>query len=413
MALIEKGPGFAGSLRDFPSHFGVKPLSAAVVAAIFGCSGPALVVIGAAEAGGLTQGQTVAWLFGIYFFGGIISLIMALYYKMPVVGAYSIPGAALIAGSMANFSFDQMVGSFIMAGVLVLLLGLSGLVGRVMRWLPVPIVMAMIAGAMIRFGIGTVDAATKLPVIVGAAIAAYFLSMRFVRAVPPVLSALVVGLAITWATGSFAAGNAALGFVTPEFTAPAFSIGAFLAIALPLAVLVIGAENAQATGVLMAEGYNPPVNAMTIISGIGGVVAGLVGAHNANIAGPMTAICSSEQAGEDKAGRYTAAVTNGILFGSFGLFAAIAVPLILRLPSPLIMAVAGLAMIGVLISSLQEAFGATRGYQIGAFTALVVAMSNVSLLNISAPFWALLAGVVVSLIADEEVPPRKSGAQTT
>lgn len=410
MALIEKGPGFASGLRDLRTWFGVKPLSAGVVAAIFGCSGPALVVIGAAESGSLSQGQTVAWLFGIYFFGGLISLIMALYYKMPVVGAYSIPGAAMLAGAMGSFPFDEIVGSFIMAGVLVLVLGLTGLVGRIMRWLPMPIVMAMIAGAMIRFGTGTVEATLKMPLIVGGAIAAFFLSMRFVKAVPPVLSALVTGLLITWLTGGFVASELNHGFIAPELTAPSFTLGALLAVALPLAVLVLGAENAQATGVLMAEGYKPPVNAMTIISGIGGIAAGLVGAHNANIAGPMTAICSSEQAGEDKAGRYVAAVTNGVLFGSFGLFAAVAVPLVLRLPSPLIMAVAGLAMIGVLVTSLQEAFGAARGHQIGAFTALVVAMSNVNLLGISSPFWALVAGVVVTLVADRNGKPAPQAA---
>lgn len=410
MALIEKGPGFASGLRDLRKWFGVKPLSAGVVAAIFGCSGPALVVIGAAESGSLSQGQTVAWLFGIYFFGGLISLIMALYYKMPVVGAYSIPGAAMLAGAMGSFPFDEIVGSFIMAGVLVLVLGLTGLVGRIMRWLPMPIVMAMIAGAMIRFGTGTVEATLKMPLIVGGAIAAFFLSMRFVKAVPPVLSALVTGLLITWLTGGFVAPELNQGFIAPELTAPSFTLGALLAVALPLAVLVLGAENAQATGVLMAEGYEPPVNAMTIISGIGGIAAGLVGAHNANIAGPMTAICSSEQAGEDKEGRYVAAVINGVLFGSFGLFAAVAVPLVLRLPSPLIMAVAGLAMIGVLVTSLQEAFGAARGHQIGAFTALVVAMSNVNLLGISSPFWALVAGVVVTLVADRNGKPAPQAA---
>lgn len=58
------------------------------MAAIFGCSGPALIVIGAAEAGGLTGSQTVSWLFAIYFLGGLISLVLAPFYMQPVVGAY-------------------------------------------------------------------------------------------------------------------------------------------------------------------------------------------------------------------------------------------------------------------------------------------------------------------------------------
>jgi benzoate membrane transport protein len=138
---------------------------------------------------------------------------------------------------------------------------------------------------------------------------------------------------------------------------------------------------------------------MTPISGIGGTLAPLFGGHNANIAGPMTAICSSEQAGEDKDGRYVATVVNGILFALFGVFAGVAVALVSALPPTLIAAVAGLAMIGVLISAFRGAFGVT-GFQTGAFTALVIAMSGVTILNISAPFWALLGGVLVSLVVE-------------
>lgn len=409
---IEPGPGIAAGLRDLPRSINVKTASAGLVAAIFGCSGPALIVIGAAGAGNLTNSQTVAWLLAIYGLGGLISLVMALHYKMPVTGAYSIPGAALVAGSLTVFSFDQAVGAFIMAGIVVFVLGITGLIGRVMRWLPMPIVMAMIAGALIRFGTGAVTAIGTLPIVVGATVLAFFLSMRLIRVVPPVLSALVVGLIAVWATGSIGTADAGISFVMPEFTAPRFTLDAFLAIALPLAILVVGAENAQAIGVLQVEGYGPPINAMTVISGIGGVLAGFLGGHNANIAGPMTAICSSDQAGEDKQGRYAATVINGILFAGFGIFAGLLVPLILRLPAPLIGAVAGLAMINVLLMAFQSAFTKDAGYQIGAFAALVVAMSNISILGISAPFWALVTGAAISMLVErppgvrEPVTPR-------
>ncbi|QKV17047.1 benzoate/H(+) symporter BenE family transporter [Oricola thermophila] len=401
-SIIEPGPGVAAGLRDLFKYLNLKTASAGLVAAIFGCSGPALIVMGGANKAGLSNGQTVAWLFAIYFLGGLISIFLALRYKQPVTGAYSIPGAALVAGSLATFSFDQAVGAFIMAGVIVFLLGISGLIGRVMRWLPMPIVMAMIAGALIRFATGAVSALGTAPVIAGATIVAFFFSMRFVKAIPPVLAAFVVGLIVAFATGSVGGGSAEISFVMPEFTTPSFTIDAFLAISVPLALLVIGAENAQATGVLMAEGYRPPINMMTIISGIGGIAAGFLGGHNANIAGPMTAICSSEQAGEDKEGRYAATVVNGILFGAFGLVAGAAVPVVMSLPRALIGTVAGLAMIGVLLAAFQNAFGKSLGNQTGAFVALAVAMSNISLFGISAPFWALVAGVFASFLVDAE-----------
>ena len=387
-------------LREFRRALTLKATSAGVVAAIFGCSGPALIVISAAEAGNLTSGQTVAWLLAIYLLGGLISLIMALGYRQPITGAYSIPGAAIMTGALGSIGFDAAVGAFVMSGAIVLLLGLSGLVGRVMRWLPMPIVMAMIAGALIRFGIGAVDAVGTAPLVAGSAAVVYFLTQRFVPAVPPVLAALVVGLGAAVLTGAVQSAEVGLAFETPELTRPSFTLEAFLAISIPLAVLVIGAENAQATGVLMAERYRPPVNAMTVVSGIGGMLAGVMGGHNANIAGPMTAICSSDEAGEDRDGRYAATVVNGLLFGGFGLVAGAAVPLVLALPKALIGCIAGLAMISVLLGAFQQAFAKHRAHQTGAFVALVVAMSSFSLLGISSPFWALVFGVLVSLLLD-------------
>lgn len=400
-SLIEPGSGFKSGLRDLRHHFGVAPVSAGLVAAIFGCTGPALIIINGASEAGLSAELTTSWIFGIYVFGGLISLILGLYYKMPITGAWSIPGAVLVVGALADFEFSEMVGAFLVAGVLVLALGLSGLIRRVAAWLPVPIVMAMIAGALIRFGTGVVDAGVSTPVIVIAAVVGYLLLTRFVKSVPGVVGALVLGIVAALATGAFGSTDADFALSAPQFVTPAFNINAMLAVAIPLAVLVIGAENAQATGVLMAEKYRPPVNSMTLISGAGGILASLFGGHNANIAGPMTAICSSEQAGENKDGRYVATVVNGILFALFGVFAGVAVALVSTLPPTLIAAVAGLAMIGVLISAFRGAFGVT-GFQTGAFAALVIAMSGVTIFNISAPFWALLGGVLVSLAVESK-----------
>lgn len=149
----------------------------------------------------------------------------------------------------------------------------------------------------------------------------------------------------------------------------------------------------------MAEGYKAPINSMTIWSGIGGIVTSLFGGHNANIAGPMTAICSSRESGENKEGRYASVIVNAVIFGGFGLIAGLAVPFVTALPGALISTVAGLAMIGVLVSSLQASFS-ERKFQIGAFFSLVIAMSGVSFFSISSPFWALIGGVIVSLIIE-------------
>lgn len=397
--IWEKGPGFGEGLRDLWDKLNANTITTGIVATIFGCSGPALIVMNAAQNGKLTDIQTISWLFSVYFFGGLISIILGLYYKMPINGAWSIPGAVMLASALPLFPFNEAVGAYLIAGILVLLLGVSGLIGKAMRWIPLPIVMAMIAGAMIRFGTGIVTSIQQAPVIAGAALIGYIFGQRLTKKVSPILWSLIIGVIVALLVGGFKFTDVKITWALPQFFTPSFSAGAFFAIAIPLAVLVIGAENAQAYGVLTAQGYKAPINAMTVISGLGGIITSFFGGHNANIAGPMTAICSSEEAGPDKSGRYAATIVNGLTFGAFGLFASVAVPFVKALPPQLVSLLAGLAMIGVLLSAFELAFSG-RQFRYGAFFALVIAMSGITILKISSPFWSLVGGVVISLLVE-------------
>ncbi|MCM3397757.1 benzoate/H(+) symporter BenE family transporter [Oceanobacillus profundus] len=388
------------SVSNIQKYLNERTISTGVLAAIFGCTGPALIIIGGARDAGLTTEQMFSWLFAVYFFGSLIGIYMALKYKQPIVGAYSIPGAVLVAAGLQSYSLNEISGAYLAAGIIVLILGLSGLIGKIMNWIPVPIVMAMIVGAMIKFGTDMIVSIQGAPLIVGGAIVSYLLSSRLIPKLPPILIAFIVGCILASFTGHFQMGEMQTGLSLPQILMPVFNIEAIIAVGIPLALLVIGAENAQSIGVLMAEGYKPPINAMTIISGIGGIVTSFFGGHNANIAGPMTAICASEESG-DKEGRYASVIVNGILFGGFGLVAGVAVSFVLALPSVLVATVAGLAMVGVLVSSLQTAFTG-KNFQIGAFFSLIIAMSGISFFGVSSPFWALIGGVLVSLILESK-----------
>jgi len=385
--------------KGFTKHLNINTVSAGTLAAIFGCTGPALIIIGGAADGGLTHEQTISWLFAVYFFGGLLGIYLALKYRQPIAGAYSIPGAVLVAGALSQFSLNEIAGAYFVAGVIVLLLGITRTIGKIMNWIPVPIVMGMIVGAMIRFGTGMITSIEKAPLIAGVAVLVYLLSVRFIKVIPPILTSFIVSVILVVIMNEFQIQDQQSSFILPQILIPSFSLEAIVSVSIPLAFLVIGAENAQATGVLMAQGYKPPVNVMTIISGIGGMVTSFFGGHNANIAGPMTAICASEEAGKNKEGRYASVVVNGILFSLFGLLAGIVVPFVTALPSVLVGTIAGLAMISVLVNSLQSAFSESK-FQVGAFFALIIGMSDISFFNISSPFWALVGGVLVSLLIE-------------
>ena len=359
-----------------------------------------MIIIGGATSGGLTYAETISWIFAVYFFSGLLGIFLSLKYRQPIAGAHSIAGAVLVAGSLTHFSFNEAIGAYLVAHILVIILGVSGLIDKVMKWIPVPIVMGMIVGVMIRFATEMITSITISPLLAGSAILVFLLSSRFLKKVPPVLSALVVAVLLAVFTNEFQIQNVQDAFIIPQLIMPAFSLDAIVSIGIPLALLIICTENAQATGVLMAQGYKPPNSAMAIYGSIVGLIGSFFGAHAINIAGPMTAICSAKEVGK-KESRYAAAVVCGVLFSTFGLFAAVVVPFVIAMPGVIVSVIAGLAMLGVLINSLKTAFSDSK-FQMGAFFALIIGMSGVNFFNISAPLWAIVGSLFVSLLVEKE-----------
>ena len=388
------------NFKDLRQNLNVNTVSAGLVAAIFGCTGPALIIIGGATSGGLTYAETISWIFAVYFFSGLLGIFLSLKYRQPISGAHSIAGAVLVAGALTHFSLNEAIGAYIVAHILVIILGASGLIDKVMKWIPVPIVMGMIVGVMIRFATEMITSITISPLLAGSAILVFLLSSRFLKKVPPVLSALVVAVLLAVFTNEFQIQNVQDSFVIPQLIMPAFSLDAIISIGIPLALLIICTENAQATGVLMAQGYKPPNSAMAVYGSIVGLIGSLFGAHAINIAGPMTAICSAKEVGK-KESRYAASVACGVFFSTFGLFAAMVVPLVIAMPVVIVSVIAGLAMLGVLINSLKTAFSDSK-FQMGAFFALIIGMSGVNFFNIGAPLWAIVGSLFVSFLVEKE-----------
>lgn len=401
---------FIKNLKDLRQTINTKTVSSAVVASIFGGTGPALIVIGGATNGGLTYAQTISWLFACYFFAGLLGMYLTLRYRQPITAAFTVPGAVLVAGSLSHFAYNEVIGAYLVANVLVILLGMTGLIDKLMKWMPIPIVMAMIVGVMIRFAIDMINSITISPLLACSAILAYFLSSRFFKRIPPVFSALIVALPLAYFTNSFQFQGEPISFILPQLMMPAFSLDAMISIGIPLALLIICSENAQATGVLTAEGYNPPNNAMAISGSAVGLIAALFGAHAVNIAGPATAINAAKEVGKKEV-RYAAGFVNGIIYAVYGLFASLIVPFVIAMPSVIIAVIAGLAMLGVLINALKTAFSAAK-FQMGAFFALIIGMSGISFFNISAPLWAIIGGIFVSSLIEMEHFSQKLKAET-
>ena len=383
------------NLRDSLRYAGVSTVGAGFVAFLLGATGPALLVYQAATNAGYPTEIINSWFFAIYVGGGLLSLLLAYLYREPICGAFPIAGSALLVTVLAGYSLPEAVGAFLVSGVLVAIIGFSGLFDSIMERVPNEVIMGALAGILLHFGIEVFAAVPEQPLLVGAMISAYLVAFRYVSVLPPALLALLVGLVVAGLGGQFAVGDVSLSLSRPVLVWPAFDPTALLSIALPLTLLAVATQNAPGVGILWANGYRPPVNAITIYSGLGSILTAPLVGNGLNIAAPMTAVCAGPDSHPDPDNRSLASVAQGLFFIAFGLAGATAVSLIRALPTALIVSLAGLALLPVILQALRLSVGQTK-HTLAAGIALFVGASNLTILGINSAFWAIVAGMVVA-----------------
>ena len=369
----------------------VTLVSHAVLAAVIGLM-PVLLIVDAALNKAWPVEKTVSWVFGCYVFAGLIGMVLSWKTKLPICGSHSVPAAVLLATALAPFSFEQAAGSYMLAGLCMLLLGLTGQFNKLVRWIPIEIVMAMFAGTMMRYALGIITITQEHVALGAAALAGYLLFFRFIPAVPAPLGAFFLGGAAAFCLGE--AGLPAWGtWHLPAPAVPEFSWQGFVSLSIPIVLLVLGTEGIQGISGLQLGGFRPPVNRMVAVSGIGTMLAALFGGHSANTAGIMTTVCAGPEAGPAQE-RYKAALLAGVIMFVFGLMASVFIPWIVDLPRYVIHLFNGFALIPVLMSALKISFQQSR-YMLSPFAAFVFSLSGVTLFGMNASFWALILGVTL------------------
>ena len=370
-----------------------------LVAFIFSVTGPMAILLAVGTRGGLSAADLASWVFAGYFLNGLISIAFCWFYRQPLVFYWSIPGAVLIGPALTHLTFQEVIGAYLATGVLMLALGLSGWVRRCMEAVPMPIVMAMVAGVFLRFGLDLVFA-IRDEFWIAAPMAAAFLAVsalpRLSRLLPPLIVAIAVGGVMVAVLGRFESGGAAtLVLARPDFHVPVFSWQAMLELVVPLAITVLVVQNGQGFAILRATGHHPPLNAITTACGAGAIATGLAGSVPTCLTGPVNAIIS---ASGEKHRHYTAGIFVGLLAVAFGLFAPVVTHFLLATPGAFIAAIAGLAMLRVLQTAFAISFGGR--FTLGALVTFLVTVADVPVFNIGAAFWGLVFGFAVSWLLE-------------
>ncbi|MCX7961450.1 MAG: benzoate/H(+) symporter BenE family transporter [Burkholderiales bacterium] len=387
-------PGLGRLRADFGGTYAAN----AVVAFIFAASGPVAVILAVGARGGLSESDLASWLFGAFFANGLLSIAFCLLYRQPLVFFWTIPGAVLVGPALAHLSFAEVIGAYLATGALMLALGLSGWVRRAMEAVPMPIVMGMVAGVFLRFGLDLVYAVRDDVVVAAPMVAAFValgLSARASRSVPPLIGALAAGAIALALAGRFAPPEALFAFAAPNLYAPAFSWQAMVELVVPLAITVLVVQNGQGIAVLSAAGHKPPVNAIAAACGLWSLATALVGCVSTCLTGPVNAILSSSG---ERERQYTAGIAVGVLALAFGAMSPFFTRLLLATPPAFIAALAGLAMLRVLQTAFGVAFGGR--FALGALVTFLVTVADVPILNIGAAFWGLVFGAVASLLLE-------------
>ncbi len=401
LAHLESPPAHPPGLRQLRSDFGLGYFANGLVGFIFSATGPVAIILSVGTRGGLSQAELASWLFGVFFVNGLLTLAMSWRYHMPLGFAWTIPGTVLVGPALQHLSFAEVIGAFYATSALVLLLGASGWVKRVMAALPMPIVMGMVAGVFLRFGLDLVralhtDAAIAVPMV----LTFVLLSALPVwgKRMPPLIGALLVGaLAIALLGRLDTSGLGSFAFAQPLVQAPVWSVGALVELVVPLAITVLVVQNGQGVAVLKAAKHEPPVNAIAVACGIGAFFSAAVGAVSSCLTGPTNALLTSSG---ERSRHYTAALTFGSFGVLFGLMSPTFTGLMLATPKSYIMVLGGLAMLRVLQGAFVASFGAGR-FTLGALISLLVTVSDISLLNIGAAFWGLVAGFAISWLLEQ------------
>ena len=378
--------------------FSLQAMTAGVLASVVGFGSAFAVVIAGLQGVGASQAESASGLMALSIFMGLSAIWLSLKTKLPITVAWSTPGAALLATTGAlEGGFAAAVGAFIVSSVLLIAAGLWKPLGRWVAAIPAPLANAMLAGVLLSLCLAPVKAVAELPLLALPIIAAWALMTRINRlyAVPVAVVVTVMAVALTTQVTASQLGSL---WPDPVLVMPSFPPAAMIGIALPLFIVTMASQNIPGMAVLNANGYRPNPSPLFATTGLFSLFSAPFGGHAVNLAAITAALCAGKDAHPDPERRYWAAVVSGVVYILFGLMAGAATAFISASPPILIQAVAGLALLGAMGSSLMAAMSDARDREAAIVTFLVTA-SGLTFIGISGAFWGLIAGGAVMALA--------------
>ena len=383
---------------QFFKDLSLSAFTAGFVAVLVGFTSSVAIVFQAAQAFQATPAQITSWMWALGLGMGLCSLVPSLLLRKPVMVAWSTPGAAVLAsaGLSGGFSMAEAVGAFMVCAVLITLAGVTRWFERVMNRIPTEIAAALLAGVLARFGMQAFAAAqTALPLVL-LMLGAYLVARRWIPRYAVVIT-LALAIAFVALRGEMSWSAIRFELAMPVFTAPQFTLSAAISLALPLFVVTMASQNLPGVAVIRATGYDLPISRLITMTGLATLVLAPFGGYALNFSAITAAICMGPEAHPDRDKRYTAAVSCGLLYVVIGIFGAVVTGLLTAFPKELVVAIAGLALLGTIGNGLAAALR-DEPHREAALITFLVTLSGVVVAGVGSAFWGVVAGSIALFV---------------
>ena len=430
-------------VKNFFKDITKENITNGFVAFLFAVTGPVAIMLLVGTKTDLTNQELSSWLFGAFAINSLISIIFSFWYKQPLVFMWSIPGIILIGSSIENYSFNEIVGSYIVTGIFLTFLGLTNILTWINKKIPIEIVMGMVAAIFLQFSLNWLYSLKETPILSGSMTITYFIIYAIPslqRIIPPLLGSLVVGIVIIFNSNQPEVFNN-LNFspIIPTIFVPEFNLKANVELVIPLAITVLFIQNGQGLAILESAGHKTYIKPFTVACGIGSIINSFFGTVSSCLTGPVTGIIVSEDntksnvkideanklIGKERVqlliekygketfiegirefkkssvinGHYTSGIIFALLCIAFGMFSPFFTGFISSCPPGFIASLGGIALLIVLKNTFISAFSGS--FSFGALVSFLITMSDLTFLNIGSPFWGLVGGFFICKVYEK------------
>lgn len=387
----------SGFLQDISLH----AITAGFLVVLISYAGPILIFFQAASMAHISNEMMSSWVWGVSVGGGLSGIYLSWKYRMPIITAWSAPGAALLVSLFPHMSINEAVSSYLTAAVVIFVIGITGTFDRLIKHIPKGIAAGMMAGILFQFGINVFKSISTMPTLALVMIGIYLV---FKRLLPKfvILIVLFFGILLAYFIGDVNPDNFQFALAHPLFIAPVWTWESTFSFAIPLVLVSLTGQFLPGMAILKLANYHVPAKPIITVTSLMSVITGFFGGITTTTAAITAALCTGKEANEDPNKRYIAGMASGIFFLIGGTFAGSIVLLVTNLPKELIALLAGLALLGAIVANLMATLEEPDHREASAITFLATA-SGMSFIGLGSAFWGIVIGSIAYLIFDKDL----------